>query len=327
MFAFIALLHVVGWGTLLAIVAPQNLSVGSTVFGVGLGLTAYMLGVRHAFDADHIAAIDNTTRKLMQEGRRPASVGFWFSFGHSSVVFALTLVLLFGIGAVARPLLDGNSQLHAIASLVGTAVSSCFLYIIAALNLVVLFDIWKVRTGAPRRGRAGGAARQARADEPPARPRHAGRHRALADVRRGPAVRSRLRHRDRDRRPGADGSSAASGVPWYAVLCLPILFAAGMSLFDTLDGTFMTIAYGWARERPERKLYYNLVVTSLSVAVALFVGTLEIAGLIVQRLDLRGPVFDWLSGLDLNRIGIVIVDCSSPPGRSRSRSGNGAGAG
>lgn len=307
MFAFIALLHVVGWGTLLAIVAPQNLSVGSTVFGVGLGLTAYMLGVRHAFDADHIAAIDNTTRKLMQEGRRPASVGFWFSFGHSSVVFALTLVLLFGIGAVARPLLDGNSQLHAIASLVGTAVSSCFLYIIAALNLVVLFDIWKVRTGHPDE-----AALEAQLARRGLMNRLLGRVMRVVTEPWQMYVVGLLFGLGFDTATEIavlvlTGSSAASGVPWYAVLCLPILFAAGMSLFDTLDGTFMTIAYGWARERPERKLYYNLVVTSLSVAVALFVGTLEIAGLIVQRLDLRGPVFDWLSGLDLNRIGIVIV--------------------
>src|SRR5579863_166863 len=132
MIAFIALLHIAGWGTLIAVVVPQDLSVGSMAFGIGIGLTAYMLGVRHAFDADHIAAIDNTTRKLMGQRRRPASVGFWFSLGHSSVVFALTLLLAFGIRAVAGPLLDDGSVLHGIASLIGTLVSSGFLYAIAA---------------------------------------------------------------------------------------------------------------------------------------------------------------------------------------------------
>ncbi|MEJ0093949.1 MAG: hypothetical protein WDN46_11060 [Methylocella sp.] len=151
MIASIAILHLTGWFTLIAIVVPQHLSVGAKAFGVGIGITAYMLGMRHAFDADHIAAIDNTTRKLMREGKRPLSVGFWFSLGHSSIVFGLTLLLAFGIRAVAGPVLDDNSELHNIAGLIGAIVSGGFLYMIAALNVVVVVDLWKVfrrmRTG------------------------------------------------------------------------------------------------------------------------------------------------------------------------------------
>jgi high-affinity nickel-transport protein len=311
MVAFIALLHIAGWGTLIGIVVPEHLSVGSTAFGIGIGLTAYMLGVRHAFDADHIAAIDNTTRKLMGQGRRPASVGFWFSLGHSSVVFALTLLLAFGIRAVAGPLLDNGSVLHGIAGLIGTAVSSGFLYAIAALNVVVLVDVWK----AFRRMRTG------QYDE-------AALEKQLGN--RGMMNRLLGRVMNVVTEPwqmyvvgllfglGFDtateiallvltGSGAASGLPWYAILCLPVLFAAGMSLFDTLDGSFMIIAYGWALARPARKLYYNLVITGLSVAVALLIGTVEVVGLLRARLNLQGPVWRWVATFDLSRIGFVIV--------------------
>ncbi len=137
MFACIGGLHIVGWFVLIVVVVPQHLNVGTKAFGSGVGLAAYMLGVRHAFDADHIAAIDNTTRRLMRGGMRPLSIGFWFSLGHSSVVFGLTLFLSFGIREVAAPLLEEHSSLHGIAGLTGTIVSIGFLYAIAALNLVV----------------------------------------------------------------------------------------------------------------------------------------------------------------------------------------------
>ncbi len=139
--AFIALLHIVGWGTLIALVLPQHLNAGTTVFGLGIGFTAYVLGARHAFDADHIAAIDNTTRKLVHEGKPTAAVGFWFSFGHSTVVFALTLVLAFGVRTAVEPMLDESSAFHSVTGLIGTAISSGFLYLIAALNIVVLGDV------------------------------------------------------------------------------------------------------------------------------------------------------------------------------------------
>src|SRR3954470_530919 len=153
MAAFIVLLHVVGWGVLAGIVAPAHYVVGAsgTVFGVGLGITAYVLGMRHAFDADHIAAIDNTTRKLMSDGQRPVSVGFWFSLGHSSIVFGLCALLSLGVRTVAGQVDDEGSTLHTVTGLIGTAVSGVFLMLIAFINLVVLNGILKVfrkmRTG------------------------------------------------------------------------------------------------------------------------------------------------------------------------------------
>jgi nickel/cobalt transporter (NiCoT) family protein len=153
MSASIATLHLVGWFTLIAIVALEQLSVGSKAFGIGLGVTAYTLGMRHAFDADHIAAIDNTTRKLMGEGKRPLSVGFWFSLGHASIVFGLTLLLAVGIRAIVGPVSDSGSELHNVTGLIGALVSSGFLYLIAAFNIVALVNIWKTfRRRHTRRG-------------------------------------------------------------------------------------------------------------------------------------------------------------------------------
>src|ERR687885_101862 len=137
-----ALLHVVGWGTLVFLVVPGHFALGGAgVFGVGLGLTAYTLGMRHAFDADHIAAIDNTTRKLMADGKRPMSVGFWFSLGHSTIVFALALLFCLGVKALAGPVEDGGSSLHTVTGLVGTGVSGTFRYLIAGLNLGIPLGI------------------------------------------------------------------------------------------------------------------------------------------------------------------------------------------
>lgn len=311
MIAFIALLHIAGWGTLIAVVVPQNLSVGSMAFGIGIGLTAYMLGVRHALDADHIAAIDNTTRKLMQEAKRPVSVGFWFSCGHSSVVFALTLLLALGIRAVAGPVMEDNSELHNLTGLVGTIVSSGFLYAIAALNIVVLVDVWRVFFRL-RTGQYDEAALERQLNNRGLINRLLGRVMKVVTEPWQIYFVGLLFGLGFDTATEIallvlTSSGVASGLPWYAVLCLPILFAAGMSLFDTLDGAFMTVAYGWALARPARKIYYNLVVTALSVAVALMIGTFEIIGLVSQRLNLRGPVWNWIASLDLSTIGFVIV--------------------
>src|SRR6478609_5944781 len=148
---FVLLLHVVGWVTLLAVIAPRHYDVGGQVFGAGMGLTAYTLGMRHAFDADHIAAIDNTTRKLMGQGKRPLSVGFWFSLGHSSVVFFMVTLLALGVRALAGALEDGDSTLQHVTSLWGTSVSGVFLVLIGLLNLAALVGILRVA----RRMRAG----------------------------------------------------------------------------------------------------------------------------------------------------------------------------
>src|ERR1700743_1513836 len=144
MFGIIIALHVIGWGTLLLVVEPAQLSLGGKAFGIGVGLTAYTLGLRHAFDADHIAAIDNTTRKLMSDGQRPLAVGFFFSLGHSTVVFALALLLATGVKAIIGPVEDDSSTLHHYTGLIGTSVSGVFLYAIAVLNVIVLVGLLRV---------------------------------------------------------------------------------------------------------------------------------------------------------------------------------------
>ncbi|KAF6000203.1 HoxN/HupN/NixA family nickel/cobalt transporter [Streptomyces mirabilis] len=311
MAAFVLALHVIGWFILVVIVAPEHYSIGTKSFGIGIGVTAYTLGMRHAFDADHIAAIDNTTRKLMGEGKRPLSVGFWFSLGHSSIVFALALLLSLGVKALAGPVRDDNSQLHSVTGMIGTTVSGVFLYLIAGINLLILVGIWKVF----RRMRTG------HFDEA-----------ALEEQLNNRGLMNRLLGRlmKSISKPwqmyplgmlfglGFDtateiallvlaGSGAASGLPWYAILCLPVLFAAGMSLLDTIDGSFMNFAYGWAFSKPVRKVFYNLTITGLSVAVALIIGTVELLGLLAEKLALHGVFWDWVAGLDLNVLGFVIV--------------------
>ena len=304
-------LHVVGWVTLLAIVVPGHYSIGTQAFGAGIGVTAYTLGMRHAFDADHISAIDNTTRKLMADGKRPLSVGFFFSLGHSTVVFVLALLLSLGMRAIIGPVRNDSSALHQVTNLVGTSVSGTFLYLIAAINLVILAGILKVFREL-RHGRFDEQALEARLNE-----------RGFVNRLFGNLMRS-------IRRPGQmygvgllfglgfdtatevallvlAGTGAASGLPWYAILCLPVLFAAGMSLLDTIDGSFMNFAYGWAFSNPVRKVYYNITITGLSIVVALLIGTVELAGLLGQQLSLGGPFWTWVEGLNINTLGFFIV--------------------
>ncbi|MYU26188.1 HoxN/HupN/NixA family nickel/cobalt transporter [Streptomyces sp. SID8352] len=311
MAAFIAALHVIGWFTLVAIVAPAHHSLGERTFGIGIGVTAYTLGLRHAFDADHIAAIDNTTRKLMQEGRRPLSVGFWFSLGHSSIVFALALLLSFGIKALTGPVENDGSQLHDITGWIGTTVSGVFLCVIAVINLIILAGIWKVFREM-RSGRFDEAALEERLNN------RGFMNRILSRLMKSITEPWQMYPLGLLFGLGFDtateiallvlaGTGAASGLPWYAILCLPVLFAAGMSLLDTIDGSFMNFAYGWAFSKPVRKVYYNLTITGLSVAVALIIGTVELLGLVGEKLGLHGPFWDWVSGLDLNIVGYLIV--------------------
>ncbi len=311
MIIVVAALHIVGWLVLLVIVVPQHLSVGGKAFDIGVGIAAYLLGMRHAFDADHIAAIDNTTRRLAHDARRSLSVGFWFSLGHSSVVFALTLLLALGVrGAVGR-LLDDYSSLHNFADLTGTIVSSGFLYVIAAFNLVIFVGIWRtfreVRAGhhdgasisgaLESRGFTGRLAAPAmRIVDKPHKMYFVG---LLFGLSFDTATEIALLV--------LTTSGAASGLPWYAILCLPVLFAAGMSLLDAIDGVFMSFTYRWALAKPERKIYYNLVVTGLSILVALIIGTVEIAALLGEKLNLDGAFWNWARGVDLNAIGFIIV--------------------
>nr|WP_244172573.1 HoxN/HupN/NixA family nickel/cobalt transporter [Streptomyces europaeiscabiei] len=311
MAGFILALHLVGWFTLVVIVAPEHYSVGSRTFGIGMGVTAYTLGMRHAVDADHIAAIDNTTRKLMGEGQRPLSVGFWFSLGHSSIVFALTFLLTLGVKALAGPVRNGDSQLHDLAGWIGTTVSGTFLYVIALINLVVMVGIWKVFREM-RSGSFDEAALEERLNS------RGFMNRLLGRLMKSITKPWQMFPLGLLFGLGFDtatevallvlaGSGAASGLPWYAILCLPILFAAGMSLLDTIDGSFMNFAYGWAFSKPVRKVYYNLTITGLSVAVALVIGTVELLGLVAEKAHLHGTFWDRVAGLDLNIIGYVVV--------------------
>jgi high-affinity nickel-transport protein len=306
----VVVVTVAAWVLLAAVVVPQHLRIGTKVFGLGLGITAYTLGVRHAFDADHIAAIDNTTRTLMAQGRRPVSVGFWFALGHASVVGLLAAGIGFGARFVVALTDDGSAARHDLGT-VGTSVSGLFLYLIGLLNLAAFVGIAKVY----RRARAGAF--------DPAELDRALDKRGLVNRILRPLMRS-IRHPAQMFPIGLlfgigfdtatevtllvlAGSGAAAGLPWYAVLVLPLLFTAGMCLFDTLDGAFMTVAYRWAFASPVRKLYYNLTITGLSVAVALLIGTIELVGLLHDKLHWKDAVSGWLAGLDLNNVGFLIV--------------------
>jgi high-affinity nickel-transport protein len=298
-FAGVGVLHVAGWGLLLAVSAGRP-----TILALG-GL-AYTFGLRHAFDADHIAAIDNTTRKLLQEGRKPVGVGFFFSLGHSTVVFLIAAAL----GLTVKWVVDG--QLRSVGGLVGTVVSGVFLILIGLLNLVILLGIVRVY----KRLRSGAYDDQS----------------LELDLTAG-GLMSRIFGRlfrvishSWQMYPigflfglGFDTASevailaisagaAANGLPFVAVIALPLIFAAGMSLMDTADGAFMAKAYSWAFTSPIRKVFYNLTMTSLSVFVALFVGVLELMQVLIHAFDLKGGVFGAISGFDLvGRAGYFIV--------------------
>ena len=312
MIAVVGGLHVLGFGALFALVAPGHFRLGATgTFTVGIGITAYTLGMRHAFDADHISAIDNTTRKLMSEGTRPLSVGFWFSLGHSTIVFGLSLLISLGVRSLDGPVRNDHSSLHQATGWIGTTVSGTFLYVIAALNIVILFGILKVfremKTGAFDE-----AALERQLERRGFMNRFFGRM-------------TRTVTKPRQMYPigvlfglGFDtateiallviaGSAGAAGLPWYAILCLPVLFAAGMSLLDSIDGSFMNFAYGWAFSKPVRKIFYNLTITGLSVAVALVIGTIELGGLVAQHLNLAGSFWTWFENIDINLLGFMIV--------------------
>ena len=308
----IVILHVFGWGTLIVLVIPHHYSLGSSgVFGVGIAVTAYTLGMRHAFDADHIAAIDNTTRKLMGEGKRPVSVGFWFSLGHSTVVFGLCFLLGIGVRALAGPVADDNSSLHAVTSLIGTLVSGGFLLILGIINLVVLKHVVRVFKDM-RHGKFDESELERRLNE------RGFMNRLLGGLTK--AVRKPWQMYPVGLLFGLGfdtatevsllvlaGGAVAVNLPWYAVLTLPVLFAAGMSLFDSIDGCFMNFAYGWAFAKPVRKVFYNMTITGLSVAVALIVGLVELLGLLGQELDINSGPLVWLGNLDLNTVGYAIV--------------------
>jgi high-affinity nickel-transport protein len=272
---------------------------------------AYTFGLRHAVDADHIAAIDNVTRKLMQEGKKPISLGFFFSMGHSTVVLIATIAVAMVTSTFMR---SAFFKWHQTASVICTSISALFLFVIAIINLLIFFSIW----------------------------------RAFQDVRRGKNFHEEdidelISHRGFLSRYfravfrfvtkswqmyfvgflfgigfdtateiallGIAASQTLNGVSSLTILIFPALFTAGMTLIDTTDCMIMLGAYGWAFMKPMRKLYYNLIVTLVSVVVALFIGSLEVMGLVVEQFEAKGWIGDAVRGLNssLNYLGYYII--------------------
>jgi high-affinity nickel-transport protein len=297
----VAFLHLLGFGLFLYY-ARGNPALA------GLGTLAYTFGLRHAFDADHIAAIDNTTRKHLQDGRRPMGVGFFFSLGHSTVVFALAA----GLAVAAKTVNSKIPSFQNYGGYIGASVSGTFLLLIGVLNLLVLLEI----VGVFRRMKRGHYDEQ--------KLEHALLSQGLMSRFFLKRVGDRI---DASWKMyplgilfglGFDTASeigllalaagvATHHVPFLAVISLPIIFAAGMSLMDTADGAFMSQAYGWAFSNPIRKVYYNITVTSLSVAVALIIGTIELLQVMAAKFSLEGGFWAFLDTLDFGRIGYVVV--------------------
>ena len=274
------------------------------------GLLAYGFGLRHAVDADHIAAIDNVTRKLMQDGQRPVSVGFFFALGHSAVVLIVTAIVAVTAAAVEHRV----EAWKAFGGIISTSVSALFLFLIAAMNIVILRGVWKafdrVRRGQPychddldlllnNRGLLARLFRPMfRLVSKPVWMFPLG---FLFGLGFDTATEVSLL--------GMSASQASQGLSIAAVLVFPVLFAAGMSLVDTTDGILMVGAYDWAFVRPIRKLYYNLTITLVSVVAALLIGGIETLGLLSDRFKLQGGFWNLVGTLNenFNNLGFVII--------------------
>lgn len=319
MYGFIVALHLIGFGVLFVFILPQHYQLGGDhpVFTLGVGILAYTFGLRHAFDADHIAAVDNTTRKLLADNlennvdRKPLSVGFWFSLGHSTIVFTLAFLLALGVRALVGPVEDEDSPLHTITGMIGPSVSGVFLWIIGIINLVALIGILKVFREL-RQGRYDEAALERQLEsrgfmnrflggltKSVTKPWHIYPIGVLFGLGFDTATEVGLLV--------LAGGAAAFNLPFYAILILPILFAAGMCLMDTTDGVVMNYAYGWAFAKPIRKIFYNLTITSLSVAVALIIGTVELVGVLADRLHIESGPMAAIAAINLDFAGYLIV--------------------
>jgi len=312
MYGVIAGLHVAGFVILFVFVVPSHYK----GLGIGVAVLAYTLGLRHAFDADHISAIDNCTRKVLGERQgtgapRPLGFGFFFSLGHSTVVVAIGAGIVVAEKTVFGAVSDSGSGLERFGGLFGTVVSAAFLLLIGLLNLVVLAGIVRV-FASMRRGEYDEAELERQLAARGFFSRFFGRWmRAInAEWQLYPVgVLFGL---------GFDTATevvlltatvyaATSGLPFYAVLALPLLFAGGMTLFDTLDGCFMNFAYGWAFARPVRKVYYNLVITALSIGAAFIIGTIEILGILTSEMHLHGAFWDLMANFNINLAGFCIA--------------------
>ncbi|NHM31926.1 HoxN/HupN/NixA family nickel/cobalt transporter [Bacillus sp. C11] len=274
---------------------------------LGMAFLSYTLGLRHAFDADHIAAIDNTVRKLVQQKKNPIGVGFFFSLGHSSVVFIMAVVLAFSVHWAQREM----PQWQEMGGEIGTIVSGCFLVFIGILNAVILVDLQKVFLRMRK-----GTYNEEEVEELLL-------NRGFVARFAGPLF--RFINKSWHVYPlgflfglGFDTASevallaisagaAKNALPLVGILSLPILFAAGMSLMDTADGVFMTNAYKWAFSTPLRKVYYNLTVTSLSVMAALLIGMIELAQVFSEKMNLTSGGWQWIQNLEISWMGYFLV--------------------
>ncbi len=279
-----------------------------TVILAGLGIVAYVFGLRHGVDADHIAAIDNTTRKLLQDGERPLTVGLWFSLGHSTIVVALIVGLVIATRAVASdiPLLRNAG------SVIGTLVSGSFLWVIGLINAIIVIGLYKIFRNL-RQGKLNGTQLENLLEQRGFMNRF---FRPLFKIVRKPwqiypiGVLFGL---------GFDtasevaliaisvGVGVSSNIPLYYILILPLMFTCGMVLVDTTDGVTMRVAYGWAFLNPLRKIYYNLTVTVISVLVAWVIGAIELLQVLSNELSLKGSFWDYLNGLDFETMGFAII--------------------
>ena len=319
----VLLLHILGFGILFGLVLPHHYRLGGShqVFSVGVGVLAYTFGLRHAFDADHIAAVDNTTRKLLADNleretrgerpRQPLSVGFWFSLGHSTIVFMLSFLLAIGVKAIAGPVQSQSSGLHQVTGVIGASVSGIFLWVLGILNLAVLLGILRIF----REMRSG---QYDEAELEQQLNKRGFMNRFLSGLTKSV------------RKPwhiypvgvlfglGFDtatevgllvlaGGAAAFNLPFWSILVLPVLFAAGMSLMDTVDGVFMNFAYGWAFAKPVRKVFYNITITSISVAVALIIGTIELIGVLADQAHITTGPIGAVANINLDYAGYAIV--------------------
>ena len=326
MFGFVVVLHVIGFGILLGIVVPHHFPLGGDhpVFTVGVGVLAYTFGLRHAFDADHIAAVDNATRKLMADNaereangvapeqiRKPLSVGFWFSLGHSTIVFLLAFLLSIGVKALVGPVKNDNSSLHNVTGIIGSSVSGVFLWVIGVLNLVVLLGILKV-SRRMKQGDFDEGELEEQLNKRGFMNRFLGK--LTKSVRKAwhiypVGVLFGLGF-DTATEVGLlviAGGAAALNLPFYSILVLPILFAAGMCLMDSADGVFMNAAYGWAFAKPVRKVFYNITITSISVLVALVIGTIELVSVLADQAKITSGPIAAIGHIPLDYAGYGIV--------------------
>lgn len=297
----------IGLATILGFVASAIVGQLSVLLA-GLGVVTYVFGLRHGVDADHIAAIDNTTRKLMQDNQRPFTVGMWFSLGHSTIVVGLIVALIFA----TRTIIGHIPVLESGGAVIGTTVSGVFLWLIGLVNMVIVFSIYRIFKEM-KRGRMDQTELENLLDNRGFLNRY---FRPLFKIVKRPwqiypiGLLFGL---------GFDtateialiaisvGVGVSSSVPVWMILVLPFMFTCGMVLVDTTDGVTMRLAYGWAFLNPIRKIYYNLTVTVISVLVALAIGTAELLQVVANELNLTGTIWDWLSGLDFETIGFGII--------------------